>query len=114
MVHGLAVLYAQWNFPASLQESHPEEMDKMIAGIGVNVQKDFDWLEMALSQSTGRFIVGDQLTAADIMMLFAVQFILARDLGTKGKRWKKVNEWVERCEATESYKRAVEKSGHKL
>jgi len=54
------------------------------------------------------------LTAADMMMLFSVQFILARELGTKGKSWKKVNEWVERCEATESYKKAVEKSGHTL
>lgn len=114
MVHGLAVLYAKWNFPAALKESHAEEMDKMIAAIGVNVQKDFDWLETALGHSTGQFLVGNQVTAADIMMLFSVQFILARELGTKGKSWPKVNEWVQRCEATESYKKAVEKSGHTL
>jgi len=114
MVHGLAVLYAKWNFPAALKESHAKEFDKMIASMSVNVHKDFDWLEMALGQSTGRFLVGDQVTAADIMMLFSVQFILARDLGTQGKSWKKVNEWAERCEATESYKKAVERSGHTL
>lgn len=114
MVHGLAVLYTLWNFPAAFKESNADDFDKMIAAISVNVQKDFDWLETALGQSTGRFLVGDKVTAADIMMLFSVQFILARDLGTKGKSWAKVNEWVERCEATESYKKAVEKSGHTL
>lgn len=86
----------------------------MEAGIAVNLQKDMDWLEKELGASTGMFLVGNQVTAADVMMLFSVQFCLERKLGTEGKRWRLVEEWRERCENTESYKRAVEKSGHTL
>lgn len=113
-LHGLAVLYARWNFPKSLSESNPSALTDMESGIAVNVQKDLDWLEKELGASTGMFLVGNQVTAADVMMLFSVQFILERKLGTEGKSWKKVDEWRERCEGTETYKRAIEKSGHTL
>lgn len=113
-IHGLAVLYARWSFPAELKESNPNALEKMEAGLSVNVQKDFDWLEKELSASTGLFLVNNEVTAADIMMHFSARFILERKLGTGGKSWPKINEWLERCENTEAYKRAVEKSGHTL
>lgn len=47
---------------------------------------------------------------------FSVQFILARGLGGKIEqgRFKNVERWLESCDETESWKRAVEKTGHQL
>lgn len=76
-----------------------------------NVIKDLDWLESDLQKSKGRFLVGDQVTAADCMMAFTAQFILERKMGTQGKTWPKIEEWIKICEATESWKKAVQKTG---
>lgn len=114
MLHALAVLYATWNLPKEIVEKQPDVLEHLKKGLSVNVHKDFDWLESELGQSTGMFLVGNQVTAADIMVYFSARFILERELGTKGGNWPKVNEWLARCEATESFKRAVEKSGHTL
>lgn len=106
-LHGLSILYARW-FQKGGDVSATE------AGMAGNVGKDMDYLEAELGKSSGAFLFGDKPTAADIMMAFSAQFILARELGTKGKEWKGVNAWLKACEGTESYKRAVEKTGHQL
>ncbi|KAI5199371.1 benzoate 4-monooxygenase cytochrome-like protein P450 [Aureobasidium subglaciale] len=108
-LHGLAILYTRW-FGADNKAA----ADKIEEGMSVNVCKDMDFLENELGKSQGKFLVGDDVTVADCMMLFSAQFILARQLGTKGKKWEKVDKWIADCEETESYKRAVEKTGHKL
>lgn len=113
-LHALAILYARWQFPEPLKQSNPAALQEMEDNMSPNVQNDLDWLEGELSRSTGRFLVGDSITAADVMMHFSVQFIFARELGTKGKQWPKIKDWLQRCEASESYRRAVEKSGHTL
>lgn len=82
--------------------------------MSVNVLKDLDFLEKELANSSGQFLVGDTVTIADCMMLFSIQFVLARELGTGGKRWEGIEKWVQRCEATDSYQKAVKKTGHKL
>jgi len=114
MLFPLSILYARWSFPSSLSASNPSALADMEAAMAPNVQKAMDWLEQALVASTGRFLVGDGVTAADVMMQFSVRFLMARGLGTAGRRWTGVEEWLERCEETESYKRAVERSGHTL
>lgn len=114
MLHGLAILYFRWQLPQAAKDAAPAAIAEAEEKMSVNVHKDMDWLEGELAKSTGNFLVGDSLTAADIMVLFSVQFILARELGTKGKSWSKIDAWVKRCESTESYKRAVQKSGHTL
>ena len=126
-LHSLAILYARWNYPAALKESHPAGLEAMEASLKDNVRNDLNWLEEELGNSTGRFLVGNQVTAADCMMAFSIAFIFERDLGVKGLkrgkdgngrggedlgRWKKIEEWLDRCESTNSYKRAVERSGH--
>lgn len=108
-LHGLPILYTRW-FGANV----PDAAKEIEQGMSVNVQKDLDFLEKELAKSHGQFLVGDSLTIADIVMLFSVQFIFARKLGTEGKKWEKVSAWVERCEATDSYQKAVKKTGHKL
>lgn len=82
--------------------------------------KDLDYLESHFQkqQEGGGFIMGGkEPSAADIMMQFSVRFILTRELGTKGVergRWERVERWLELCEGTESYKRAVERTGFRL
>lgn len=65
-----------------------------------------------LEKSSGKFLFGDELSVADIQMHFSVSFILKRELGTLGKRWERLEKYVKDCEATESYKAAVERTGH--
>jgi glutathione S-transferase len=108
-LHALAILYTRW-FGAD----NPAAAEKTEEGMSVNVCKDMDFLEKELGKSKGKFLIGDNVTVADCMMLFSAQFILARQLGTKGKKWEKIEKWIANCEATESYKRALEKTGHKL
>lgn len=83
--------------------------------------KDLDYLEghfREQEEEGGGFIMGGKnITAADIMMQFSVRFILTRELGTQGVekgRWERVERWLELCEGTESYKRAVERTGFRL
>lgn len=108
-LHALAILYTRW-FGAD----NADAAAKIEEGMSVNVGKDMDFLEAELGKSKGRFLVGDNVTAADCMMLFSAQFILARQLGTKGRKWERVDRWIADCENTESYKRAVSKTGHRL
>ena len=110
-LHAIAILYARWNIPKDAPEGIVEAAEK---GMSANVQNDFSWLETELSLSPGKFLCGDQVTAADIMMQFSADFILARELGMQGKEYPNVNKWLEACKETEGYKRAVEKTGYKL
>jgi glutathione S-transferase len=108
-LHALAILYTRW-----FGSDNPSAAEKIEEGMAVNVCKDMDFLEQELGKSKGKFLVGDKVTVADCMMLFSAQFILTRELGTKGRKWEKVNKWIADCEGTESYKRAIEKTGHKF
>ena len=108
-LHALAILYTRW-----FGTDNPAAAEKIEEGMSVNVCKDMDFLEAELGKSKGKFLVGDSVTVADCMMLFSAQFILARQLGTKGKKWERIEKWVADCENTESYRRAAEQTGHKL
>lgn len=116
LIHALAILYFRWSTPQSLNDNMLSELAETEKNMSVSVVADLDWLEGELGSSTGRFLVGDGVTAADCMVLFSVQFIFARELGTKGMegRWSRIMEWMERCERTETYKKAVERSGYTL
>ena len=106
-LHGLAILYARW-FQEGGDVPATEEKLK------VNVQKDFDYLESELEKSSGKFILGDEVTAADTMMEFNCDFVLARELGTQGKKWPKVDQYIKDCQSSPAWKKAQEKTGHKL
>jgi len=112
MVHALSITYARWFAPEANKSSG--DLKKLEEGCAVNVGKDLDWLEKELEGR--RFIAGEKISAADTMCLFSVQFIFARDLvaGKKVEEWPNVKGWVERCEETSSWKKAVEKTGHKM
>lgn len=107
MTHALAITYARWN----QKSGNVEETEE---GLSKNVQKDLDHFEAELKKSGGKFLFGDQVTVADISMHFSLSFILARGLGTKGKSWPGIEQFLKDCEATESFKQAVQKSGYEL
>lgn len=107
MLHGLAILYAKWN-------QKDGDVEKTVAGLSANICKDLDYLEATLKQNGTKFIVGNSVTAADIMMEFSVDFVLVRELGTKGKSWPRINEWLKICHETKSYQDAVRKTGYTL
>lgn len=94
----------------------------MEKGLSPNVHNDFAWLEHELSSSDNDgssggkdFLVGDHLTAADIIMGFSIEFIFARKLGTESDgRWPRVQSWLDRIREVPSYKKAVERTGYKL
>jgi glutathione S-transferase len=107
MLHALAILYARWN-----QKSG--DVEETEAGLQKNVQKDLEFFEAEVNKSGGPFLFGKEMTAADISMHFSIAFILARGLGTKGRSWGRLEQFVKDCESIQSYKQAVAKTGHKL
>lgn len=79
-----------------------------------NVIKDMNFLESTLKNGGVKFLLGDDLTVADTLMHFSAAFILERELGVKKADYPETERWIKDCEATESYKKAVEKTGHRL
>lgn len=79
-----------------------------------NIHNDLDFMTAELGKSSGKFLFGDEITLADIQMHFSIAFILARDLGLLGRKWERLEKYVKDCEATDSYKQAVKKTGHKF
>lgn len=110
MVHALAILYARWHVP---KDAPSGTLDATERGMSILVQKDLSWLESELAGSSGRFLCGDHITAADVMMHYSADVILSLKLGTQEKAWPEIQKWLRTCEETEGYKRAVEKTGYK-
>ena len=106
-LHAISILYVRWNQTEG-------DVAKTEAGLSKNVINDMDYLEASLKRSSGKFLCGDEVTVADCMMHFSAVFILARELGIKGKKYPEIERYLQDCEATDAYKRAVEKTGHKL
>ncbi|KAF2642939.1 thioredoxin-like protein [Massarina eburnea CBS 473.64] len=114
MLHALAITYVRWNMPKS---GNPTILSETESGLSINVQKDLEWLETELVQSSGGFLCGKDVTAADTMMQFSLEFIFKTELGTQGKgvdAWPNIRAWLGKCEGLDSYRKAVEKTGYKL
>jgi glutathione S-transferase len=114
LLHALSITYARWFSPQSVQESG--ELKELERGLAVNVGRDLDWLESELKASSGKFLAGEDVTAADTMNIFSIQFIFARDLcaGRTVSEWPRVDAWLVDCENTETWKKAVGKTGYDL
>lgn len=129
MVHSLATIYTRWSLPPSSLTD--KDIDSLENNLAINVIKDLDWLEMELqsqssttttssNESANQYLAGGtDFTAADTMCLFSILFIFARGLygakaGQEEEKWPAVKGWMARCEGTESWRRAVERTGHVL
>ena len=87
------------------------------------MHNNLNWLDSTLKaqhEKGSKYIVGNNLTAADVSMLFGLQLIYDRKLGLegaeeKGLRWENVERWIkEMQEEEESYRRAVGRTGFKM
>ncbi|MCJ1323859.1 hypothetical protein MMC10_000520 [Thelotrema lepadinum] len=100
-----------------MPDAHGSNASVLLAveeGMSKNVHKDLGWLEAELGRSQGKFFFGDTLTAADCNLSFSVDYILARQLGTQGKKWKRIEQYLKDCQATATYKKAIEKTSYHL
>ena len=87
--------------------------------ISPKMHNSLTWLDSTIQAQHGkssRYLVGNSLTAADIAMLFSVQLIYDRKLGREDmrKRWEYVEKWQADMEATESWKKTVQKTGYRV
>jgi glutathione S-transferase len=75
--------------------------------LDANVKRNIDFLESSLNQSI--WFCGDQLTAADIQMSFAVEAASVRALA--GGDYPNLAAFLKRMKARPAYRRALEKGG---
>lgn len=86
------------------------------AAIAPMVRVAMQWLEteLELGPSQGLFIVGTDLTAADIMMGFSIETIFAMKLGTQSQDWPLISKWLANIKERKAYKSAVENTGFSM
>ena len=106
MIHCLPTVYVR-RIDASAAE-------KLAPDLAAHVAKDLDWLEAELKKGNGKYLVGEQVTAADTMVAFSIQFIFRMKLAPQDRRWEGIEAWLRNVEAGETYQRAVAKTGHHL
>ena len=72
-----------------------------------NIKRNLDFMEMSLGQSN--WFCGDQLTAADIQMSFAVEAAMVRSI--LPNEYPNLQAFLEKMRARPAYKSALEKGG---
>jgi glutathione S-transferase len=106
-LHTAALLSARLTAPESALPEIEAELVKPI-------QNDLDWLEKILAGNSTKLLAGDEVTVADTMMIFPLVVIFGRKLGTEGKSWPWVNKWLQNVEASKTYQRALQRTGHRV
>ena len=114
LLHALAITYARWSLTS---ESDREALDKCESFMSVNVQNDLNYVESQLKLNEANdqlFLVGNELSVADVMMAFSVEFTIKKNLGIQGKTWPLINRWLAGLEQRPAYKKAVSEAPHDL
>lgn len=106
MVHTLAGIYPRW----FADEATAKTIEK---GITANVHNNLNNLERALGDGHA-FLVGDSLTAADIMCCFSAEYTFGMDVGLTSadktaNDWPNTVAWLQRLSQTASYQQVVQK-----
>lgn len=112
LLHALSILYTRMEMPKEGAQYVPE----LEAKFAPNVCGSLEWLEAELKDgpSHGQFLVGTDLTAADIMMGFSIEIIFAMKVGTERQKWPMTSKWLANMMDRNAYKKAVEKTGYSL
>lgn len=111
MVHTLAAIYPRWFSDAS-------SASQIEAKMTPNIQNNLNALESALAGND--YLVGDSLTAADLMCVFSAEYTLYMDTGisSDGKKkqdWPNTLAWLKRCAQRPAYQRVLQKGAtHKF
>ena len=82
----------------------------MEGNLAPNVNNDLKYLEESLASSSSGFLVGDNLTLADIMVAFSAHFVLVRGLGAKwdDDSYPHIKKWIRKLQARPAWQKAVE------
>lgn len=107
---------------ARLPQAHKSAWPEMNTAMSPNMHNNLNWLDSTLKtqhEDGSKYLVGNELTAADVSMLFGLQLIYDRKLGLegveeKGLRWENVERWMGEMMEEESYGRAVGRTGFKM
>lgn len=73
-----------------------------------NIKLHLDFVENELKNTGGEFVCGNQLTGADIMMIFPLEMAAQRAGLTKAK-YPTIAAWIERMRSREAYKKSVQR-----
>ena len=93
MVHCLPTVYVR-----QVDASAAEKLGPSRAG---HVARDLDWLEGELKKGSGRYLVGDHVSAADTMVAFLIQFIFWLRLAPQNRKREGIEAWLRNVEAGE-------------
>ncbi|KAF5702984.1 glutathione S-transferase [Fusarium globosum] len=112
MISAVPIIMARLGMPKEATQYVPG----LEAAIAPMVRVAMQWLEteLELGPSQGQFIVGTDLTAADIMMGFSIETIFAMNLGTQSQDWPLISKWLANIKERKTYKAAVENTGFSM
>ena len=113
-VHAAEGIWAVHATPILMIRQFQKDGDpkKTEAAASSNLINDMEFLERTMSEGGGRFLCGDAVTAAGLMMYFVASMYLARLSDVSDKKYEAVERYVQDCEETESFKRTVAKLGN--
>lgn len=122
LLHALSITYARWSLGSDGDAGSEAALKKCETFMAKNVQNDLDYVESQLAEQAKRaggadkeiFLVGQELSVADVMMAFSVEFAIKKDLGIEGRTWPTINRWLASLEKRPAYIKARREAPHEL
>ncbi|RBA13515.1 hypothetical protein FPRO05_02308 [Fusarium proliferatum] len=101
MMNAVPIIMARMGMP----KEAAQYVSGLEAAIVLRVNEAMQCLEAELESgpSKGQFIVGTDLTAADIMMGFSIECIFAMKLGTESQDWPLISKWLVNIKERKAY-----------
>ena len=113
-LHATPLMYARRALPANITDKENELLNTITTRVTSKCREDLDWLETQLKaqqEQGSKFLVGNGLTAADVMMGLSVGLVLERvtAVNERGERHKSIESWIGGLRGQEGFKRAMER-----